>query len=211
MENYRLPADNENVKKLVLSLICLFSLFAVPAYGWRILYAEQYYKLFHDHFYRYPDDTMENISYLEEALKADFCNPLYALARITNKQEWEQYRYLFKMHVNLLLIQQYLILGSKYNKQVAYFYNAPWKEANLKSLELAERPFRVALDYWTETLKWAARIPRLRFHLEQIQHWEDEWFRIVTKDLNYHEIISVHLARIEKVRRDFQNMDENTY
>jgi hypothetical protein len=200
------------VKKFSIQAVLLILLLTVsPLYGWRILYAEQYYKLFHDHFYRYPDDTMENISYLEQALKADFCNPLYALAKINTKPEWEQYRYLFKMHVNLLLIEQYLNLGEKYNKQVAYFYNAPWKEDNLKSLETAEQTFRVALDYWKETLKWVIKIPRLTFRLEQIQHWEDEWFRIVTKDLDYGEIINGHLARLQKVRRDFQNMNEKTY
>jgi hypothetical protein len=29
------------------------------------------------------------------------------------------------MHVNLKMIEQYLLLGSKWDKRVAYFYNAP--------------------------------------------------------------------------------------
>ncbi len=62
------------------------------ASAWRILYAEQYYKLYSLPLHQYPDNTMENISYLELALKADFCNPLYALARIDNPREWERYR-----------------------------------------------------------------------------------------------------------------------
>jgi hypothetical protein len=198
-------------KRVLLVLLSLTAVFVSPLYGWRILYAEQYYKLFHDHIYIYPDDTMENISYLELALKSDFCNPLYALARIATKPEWEQYRYLFKMHVNLLLIEQYLNLGEKYNKRIAYFYNEPWKNDNLNSLDIAEKTFRVALDYWKEALGWAAKIPRLKFRLEQIQHWEDEWFRIVTRDLDYAEIINEHLAQIRKVRGDFQRMNEKTY
>ena len=77
----------------------------VPSSAWRILYAEQYYRLYHLHFYQSPDDSMENIYYLENALKADFCNPLYALARIEHKTEAERYRNLFRMHVNLKLIE----------------------------------------------------------------------------------------------------------
>jgi len=204
------------VIKRFAKFLLFFSLFlflgGLNSYGWRILYAEQYYKLYHLHFYQYPDDSMENIFYLEQALKADFCNPLYALARITNKVEWRRYRYLFKMHVNLKLIEQYLILGSKYDKMVAYFYNAPWKEDNLKSLKIAERVYRVALGYWKEALKWSSMAWKMRYvHLPEIQYWEDENLRIETGKLNYREIIEAHLARLNRVRKDFERMDKNTY
>jgi len=180
-------------------------------FAYRILYAEQYYKLYHLHFYQYPDDTMENILYLEQALKSDFTNPLYALATIENREQWAQYRALFKMHVNLKLVDLYLTLGSKYDKMVAYFYNAPWKEDNLESLELAEQTYRVALLYWQEARNWAAKLPWLYFNLEEIQNWEDERTRIWNGDLDYGGIIGGHLDRLQRVRQQFLNMDENTY
>jgi hypothetical protein len=191
--------------------ILLFIITLSPAYSWRILYVEQYYKLYHLHFYQYPDDCMENIHYLEQALKADFCNPLYALAKIENKREWERYRNLFKMHIYLKLIQLYLTLGSGYDKQIAYFYNAPWKEQNLKSLEIAEQLYRVALGYWEEAKKWSKKARSLTIHLEEIQNWEDEHYRIETGELDYEDIITSHLKRLERVRQHFENMDENTY
>jgi hypothetical protein len=184
---------------------------ALGASAYRILYAEQYYRLYHLHFYQYPDDTMENIYYLEQALKADFSNPLYALARIETPQEWSQYRTLFKMHANLKLVELYLTLGSKYDKMVAYFYNAPWKEDNLRSLELAEKSYRVALGYWAEARRWAEQLPRLYFNLEEIQHWEDERTRIRSGDLDYAQIIAGHLARLERVRAAFRSMNAATY
>ena len=192
--------------------VTLLGLAAVPRLSaYRILYAEQYYRLYHLHFYQYPDDTMENIYYLEQALKADFANPLYALARIENREQWAQYRTLFKMHVNLKLVELYLTLGGKYDKQVAYFYNAPWRDQNLESLKLAEQTYRVAVGYWEEARGWAFRLPRLRFNLEEIQAWEDQRFRILTGDLDYGRIIAAHLGRLERVRREFEGMDENTY
>ncbi len=198
------------MKKAILFLILIIiPALTVPAY--RILYAEQYYRLYHLHFYQYPDDTMENIYYLEQALKADFCNPLYALARIENKREWERYRSLFKMHVHLKLIELYLTLGSKYDKMIAYFYNAPWKEDNLKSLEIAEKVYYTALAYWSEALSWARKASRPIIHLEEIQMWEDESYRIMTRDLDYQDIISSHLKRLRQVREDFLKMDKNTY
>ncbi|UCG00160.1 MAG: hypothetical protein JSV89_06915 [Spirochaetaceae bacterium] len=191
---------------ILLLLLCTTNLFA-----YRILYAEQFYRLYHLHFYQYPDDTMENIYYLEQALKADFANPLYALAEIRNEEQWAQYRALFKMHVNLKLVELYLTLGSKYDKMTAYFYNAPWREQNLESLELAEQAYQVALLYWREARSWAARLPWLHHNLEEIQIWEDERARIWNGDLDYGEIIGTHLDRLQRVRQQFLSMDENTY
>ena len=198
------------MKRIVLLLLVL-ALGCTTLSGYRILYAEQYYRLFHLHFYRYPDDCMENIHYLEEALKADFCNPLYALAEIRDKRQWERYRYLFRMHVNLLLIRQYLRLGSGWDKQVAYFYNAPWKEQNLKSLDTAEEIYRVALHYWDQALKWSGEVKNVRLHLESAQFWEDEHYRIETGELDYSMIIRGHLDRLQRVRETFENMAETTY
>ena len=197
-------------KALLAFLIAVLSL--PPAHAWRILYAEQYYKLFHEHFYRYPDDTMESIHYLELALEADFANPLYALARIENKTEWERYRYLFTMHVHLRLIYLYLTLGSKYDNREAYFYNAPWQRQNLESLATAEQVYRSAYGYWEEAKSWSAKAWGMRsVHLTQVQQWSDENYRIETGDLDYGQIIDEQLARLSRVRETFQKMDQSTY
>jgi hypothetical protein len=195
----------------ILALTVLLLLCSPALFAYKILYAEQFYRLYHLHFYQYPDDTMENIYYLEQALKSDFANPLYALAEIENKDQWAQYRTLFKMHVNLKLVELYLTLGSKYDKMTAYFYNAPWREQNLESLESAEQSYRVALQYWQEARRWAARLPWLYYNLQEIQKWEDECIRIWNGDLDYGEIIGTHLDRLERVRQRFLAMDENTY
>jgi hypothetical protein len=177
-------------------------------------YKEQYYRLYHLHYIQYPDDTMENIYWLEKALKADFANPLYALALIEEEVQWEKYRSLFMMHINLKLIEQYLLLGNKWNKRNAYFYNAPWKEENLESLETAETCFRTALYYWKDAAQWAEKAREGRFrwiNLERVQFWEDEAGRIESKALDYERIINRELDLLRKVREKFEAMDENTY
>jgi hypothetical protein len=179
-----------------------------------VRYKEQFYRLFHLHSVQYPDDTMENIYWLEQAVKADFANPLYALALIEDEVQWEKYRYLFMMHLNLKLIEQYLFLGNKWNKRNAYFYNAPWKEQNLKSLETAETSFRAALSYWDSAREWAekARDRRFRYiNLRNVQFWEDEAGRIADKSLDYGKTINRELALLQGVREKFQAMDANTY
>ena len=99
-----------------------------------VKYKEDYYKLYHIHYAQNPDDCLENIYWLECAVKADFCNPLYVDFKITDEKQWEKYRYLFQMHLNLKLIEQHLRLGNIYDKKVAYFYDAPWKEEYLRDL-----------------------------------------------------------------------------
>jgi hypothetical protein len=190
------------VKRFVF-ILCLLILTAGSAFSYKILYAEQFYKLFHLHFYQYPDDTMENIAYLEQALKADFCNPLYALAKITSEKEYERYKLLFKMHVNLKMIEQYLILGSKYDKFEVYFFNknGPWREDICESLQTAEQAYKTALYYWKQAKIWSEKAWPLRMvFLEEIQHWSDENFRIQTRDLDYRAIIQKQLDRIARTR-----------
>ncbi len=185
---------------------------ASAAHADRILYKEQYYKLYHEQLYHYPDDTMEVIYYLEQALKADFANPLYALARIDNPTQWERYRYLFSMHVYLKLIYLYGQLGAKVDKQVAYFYNYPWKRQNIESLQEAETVYRTAIPYWEEAKKYSALAWAMRWiELPGIQEWEDENFRIETGELDYGEIIDEWIAHSAKVRAQFEAMGPGTY
>ncbi len=199
------------MKRAILALL-LVLLPLASASGWRIMYKEQYYKLYHEQLYHRPDDTMELISYLEEAMKADFCNPLYALAKIENEVQWERYRYLFNMHVNLMLLDLYRQLGAKWDKQVAYFYNAPWKRQNLESLATAEQIYRVGYRYWEEAKKWSARAWAMRtVHLPKVQKWEDDNWRIETGDLDFEDILDENLAHLAKVRADFEKMDADTY
>lgn len=195
---------------LIFLLILIFP--AVHAYPWKIMYKEEYYKLYHEQLHHYPDDTMEVMFYLEQALTADFANPLNALAKINNPTDWERYRNLFMMHVDLALVHLSLTLASKYDKRVAYFYNAPWKEQNIDSLNTAEIIYKSALGYWTDAKKWSDQAWTLRdVHLDQIQDWEDENMRIETGDLDYARIVQIQLDRVARVRAEFQAMNQTTY
>jgi hypothetical protein len=215
MEHNPRNADIQYIVKTVLRTAAILVLLtvALPANGYFVTYKEQYYRLFHVHYNQYPDDTMENIYWLEQALKADFANPLYALALIENEVQWEKYRYLFTMHIYIKLIEQYMFLGNKWNKRNAYFYNAPWKDQNLESLEIAETCFRTALYYWDEAAAWAEKANERCFrwiNLQKVQFWEDEAFRIENGALNYGRTIRRELTLLQRVRERFEAM-ENHY
>ncbi len=191
--------------------IVLFSFLSIqPAFSYFVEYKEQYYKLYHIHYEQSPENIVENIYWLEQAIKADFCNPLYALGKIETKKQWEKYRYMFMMHLNLKMVEQHLRLGSKFDKQAAYFYNSPWKEQNIESLGKAEEFYKIALTYWNEAKLWAekANIKQFQFlFLEDLQSWEDERARIADGSLNYEKTINRELRRLSKVREEFMNMD----
>jgi hypothetical protein len=191
-----------------------FMLGAPPLRSYIVTYKEEFYNLYHVHYNRYPDETMENIWYLEQAIQADFCNPLYALALIEDETQWEKYRYLFMMHVNLKMIEEYIALGNKWNKRNAYFYNAPWKDINIEGLNTAESCYRTALYYWNEAVIWAEKALDRRFRfidMTRIHYWQDEAARIESGSLNYEKTINRELTSLDGVRKTFQAMDEDTY
>lgn len=198
--------------KKFLYIIIFFMLCGVNSFAYKILYAEQFYKLYHSHFLAYPENINENILYLERALASPFVNPLNALTKIDTPEQWERYRHLFRMHVNLEMVKQYRLLASKYDKRNAYFFNYPFRDTNLKSLEMAEYYYNICLYYWREALEISGEISEMPYiHLRDIQYWEDEHYRIRTGDLNYQDIIQRDLDRLVSVREAFLAMDETTY
>ena len=205
------------MKKAVKLSILLFSLIAFtiqPASAYAVKYKEDYFKLYHVHYQQLPDDCIENIYWLEKAVNADFCNPQYAIAKIQNETQWEKYRYLFQMHLNLKLIEQHLRLGRIYDKDVAYFYDAPWKEEYLRDLQKAMDCYKACYYYWQEAQLWAEKANTSQFNflfITDLQNWEDERERVVTGDLDYKKTLDREIARLQKVIDTFVAMDDKTY
>jgi hypothetical protein len=204
-------ADNQGVRRVFVFLVLLI-LPAFTASAWHIQYAEEFYTLYHEHLQHYPDDTMEDIYYLQHAASAPFANDLYALALIKTPTDSERYKDLFRMHVYLKLVYSYLMLGSKWDKPNAYFYNAPWKQENIDNYNKAETIYKVAYTYWKQAQEWSAKAWALRdVHLDLISDWEDESFRIQTGDLDYKDTIDRTLAKLVEKRATFEKMDQTTY
>jgi hypothetical protein len=198
------------MKRRLALLILLCAALGAAAYP--VYFKEQYYRLYHTHYSESPDDLNENIYWLEKAKRADFCNPLYALATIEDERHWERYRYLLDMHLDLKLIEEHLALGSKFDKRVAYFFNAPWKDQNLESLKIAEAAYMAALGYWAEARDLAKKAMSLRWlRLDDAANWTDEAYRIEQGELDYAQVIDKQLTRLRKVRADFEKMDASTY
>ncbi len=208
-----MKSTSKKIAGIVLS--ALLSIFiSTPAFSYVAKYKEDYYKLYHIHHQQLPDDCMENIYWLERAVKADFANPYYAMTKIENERQWEKYRCLFMMHLNLKLIEQHLRLGRIYDKKIAYFYDAPWTDEYQRNLEKAKSCYEAGYYYWEEAKLWAekASVSKFNFmYLTDLQNWEDERERISTGILDYKKTLDRELSRLQKVLDQLIEMNEKTY
>jgi len=218
MELHRKASDIESVKRFsflkTAFLIFSFFIMTAPAGAYMVKYKEDFYRLYHVHYQQYPDDCIENIYWLEKAVQADFANPLYADTKITSEKEWEKYRYLYMMHLNLKLIEQHLRLGRTYDKKVAYFYDAPWKDEYLSNLNKAKSCYTAGLYYWKEAMLWAEKANAVEFnflYITGLQDYEDERERIKTGELDYGKMLNRELTRVQKVIDSFVAMDSKSY
>lgn len=203
---------NSLLKTLCILIFLTFGIIQANAYV--VKYKEDYYKLYHIHYAQLPDDCMENIYWLEKAVNADFANPLYAYTKIENEEQWEKYRYIFQMHLNLRLIEQHLRLGRIYDKKVAYFYDAPFKDEYLRNLEKTLSCYKACYYYWTEAQIWAEKASTAKFNflfITNLQNWEDERERIVSGKLDYKKILDREIQRVQKVIDDLVAMEDKNY
>ena len=199
----------------VLCLSCALSFFAGQhSSAYMVKYKEDFYRLYHVHHQQQSDDCIENIFWLEKAVQADFANPLYAFVKIETQEQWEKYRYLFQMHLNLKLIEQHVRLARIYDKQVAHFYDAPWKDEYLRNLKTAASCYEAGFVYWREACLWASKAGAGKFkflYLDGIQNWEDECERISTGKLDYQKTLERELSRLNTVIEQFEAMTSKDY
>jgi len=202
------------VKRSVFVLLFSIFLFTIPlnqATAYMVIYKEDWYKLYHVHYQQYPEDCIENIYWLEKAAQADFCNPQFVDFKVTSEKQWEKYRYLFQMHINLKLIEQHLRLGRTYDKKFIYFYDSPFKDEYLRNLEQALSCYQAGLYYWKEAKVWfeKASAPSFNFlFITAKQSWEDERERIYTGELNYETMLNREIARVQKNIEELKSMDK---
>ena len=200
-------------KSVLISIFMLLflTIFTQTSDAYIVNFKEEYYKLYHVHYQQYPDDCIENIYWLEKAAAADYCNPQFCGIHITSEKQWEKYRYLFQMHINLKLIEQHLRLGRVYDKKNIYFYDAPFKDEYLQNLQQTLDCYKTAVYYWQEAKLWCEKANNSSFnflYITERQYWEDERERISTGELDYEKILNREIKRVEKNIEELKSMDK---
>ncbi len=203
-----------------ISFIFYFALFSVPItfadlkdYGFKPLpkqihTVEDFFRLYTEWLGPTRDSISRNIYFLELALIYPFDHPIKALTPITNKTQWDRYRYLILMHLNAMLTKAYLDLGWQYYKEHLYFFNGEFKKEYLKGYEIAEFYFQSALTYWQRAKKLAKMADSIKgqMYKTDLIYIEDECKRIVNGDIYYDESINRLLKELRKNREKAKKM-----
>ena len=199
-------------KSFLLKIIFSVFIFTLPlssASAYMVKYKEDWYNLYHVQYQQTTDDCIENIYWLEKAAQADFCNPQFVDFKIENEKQWEKYRNLFQMHINLKLIEQHLRLGRIYDKKTICFYDSPWKEEYQRNLEKALSCYKSGLYYWQEAKVWYEKANASSFNFIFItarQEWEDERERIFSGELDYEKMLNREISRVEKNIQELKDL-----
>ena len=193
--------EMKRILATVLFLLCI----AVPSTSnaRRLYYAEEFY-LYVMNLYQVNPSLERNIRFMQWALKAPFDNPVRSLAKIETKTDFLRYQQLFKMHVNLLIIDSYLQLARRFDKEHVYFFNIQYAEDLKKSFGIARYFYKISFNYWDETLKYAKEAEKYTGRIN-IDAWEDELYLIRTGDLDYRAIIESYLKKLESRMQIVQN------
>ena len=198
-------------KNKIFLVLALFFAINSSVFGNTVTYKEEWYSLYRETYQQNSDEILQNMYYLEQSAKADFCNPQFALAKIENETQWEKYRYLFMMNVNLKLIEQHMRMARLFDKKKIYFYDVQYREEYLRNLEKAKVYYTACYAYWEEAKIWAdkANMGKFNFmYLTDVQKWEDDKSRIVNGKLNYQKILDREISRINKNIEELKALPE---
>lgn len=184
------------MKRTYLILI-LSALLLVPAgsHARRLYYAEEFY-LYVMNLYQVNPSLERNIRFMQWALDAPFDNPVRSLARIETQNDFIRYKTLFRMHVNLLIIDSSLQLARRFDKQHVYFFNLWYAESLKESFQIARYYYQIGLNYWDEVKKYAQAGGELPGRID-LDEWEDELSSIQNGELDYGVIITSHLEKLD--------------
>ncbi len=86
-------------------------------------YLEDYYELYGMKQYYNENSLRMNIARMKTALNCKFRHPSEALVKVETKEEYLKYRRLMFMHINILIMRNYMRIASRYDKRRIYFYN----------------------------------------------------------------------------------------
>lgn len=163
-------------------------------------YVEDYYLLYNMKQHYNENSLRKNITRLELALQCRFRHPSQALVKVETEKEYLKYRKLLFMHINLLIMRNYLKIGTRYDKQKIYFYNLEFSKEIRESLDIAEKFYNKAIPYWNRAKKLAAGASTIKITTD-LGKMESERYMIIKGELDYTKIINRHMNRVQKKKQ----------
>ncbi len=162
----------------------------------KLYYAEEFYLYVMNLYYDNPN-LLRNIRFMQWALKAPFDNPVRSLAKITSECEFRRYKLLFKFHVTLLIVDSYMKLAHRFDKEHLYFFNYRYAEDLIDSFKLSKFFYNRALIYWKEAKKYIPQLNKIPCRIN-LDKWEDELYSVKNGTLNLEPVILTRIDTIDK-------------
>ncbi|MFW5808678.1 MAG: hypothetical protein ACOC2H_04105 [Spirochaetota bacterium] len=160
---------------------------------------EDYYRLYGMKQHYNENSLKKNILMLKTALNARFRHPIEALCDIQSEEEYYKYRNLMFMHINILIMRNYMKVAVRYDKREIRFYDRDFGEHLDESLRIAEEMYAEALPYWEEARRYARAASTVKITLD-LGTIESERFSIMTGELDYGRIIRGHMENTRRKR-----------
>ncbi|GEM_PF-2305963 len=120
-------------------------------------YVEDYYLYYWRRINDRPKAMKMGIVILQYALNSPFRHPSQALAPIQTKEQHLKYKYLMRMQIYLLIVKNYLRLGSRYDMPTErmYYYHRDFYPNLKTSLQAAGYYYEHAQAYWPYVMQYA--------------------------------------------------------
>jgi hypothetical protein len=163
-------------------------------------YLEDYYLLYGMKQYYDENSLRANIAKMNAALNSKFRHPSEALVKIETEQEYDKYKDLMVMHINMLIMRDIMKIAVRYDKQKIYFYNLDYAQIISDSLDEADKLYEQALPYWDEAHKYAERATKYKITTD-MSYIESERFSIMNGDTDFRKIIGKHRESIKKKKQ----------
>ncbi|MBN2078212.1 MAG: hypothetical protein JW838_04560 [Spirochaetes bacterium] len=170
-------------------------------------YLEDYYELYGMKQYYNENSLRMNIARLKTALECKFRHPSMALVKVETEEEYLKYRNLMFMHINLLIMRNYLKIAARYDKRQIRFYHWDYAEEISESLDIADTHYREALPYWELAMEHAKKASRIRITTD-LGYIETERKKIMTGDIDFGDIISGYLGGIQAKKRKLNELKD---
>jgi len=170
---------------------------------------EDYYLLYGMKLYFNESSLRKNIEMLKTSLGSKFRHPSLALVKVDSEEEYLKYRKLMFMHINLMIMRNYLKIGARYDKRNIKFHDATFAKDINDNLDIAKKMYETSIPYWEEAKKLAVEASRIKI-TTKLGNIETERYRIITGDLDFQKIITGHITAVNKKQEKLKNFIAKT-
>lgn len=190
------------MKKIAFFLVILSFMLPQDLLSRRLIYKEEFYRIYYLPQKYVNDDLTRAIHWLSWARVAPFAPPIQALKPHEDEQDYIKYQALINMHIDYLLTKNTAYLAARFDKHRPVYFNKPYAEDILKSLDIAEYLYDQAEIYWQRTLKQFADVRKMKGRSE-LDFLEDLVEEIRLKEVDLGGTVARKKANLEKTRKYF--------